>query len=219
MHFLSFAFTKSVKTLSHVLFLSVRKRKVALRKKYQPTRIHFTRAFIKKRMAAANQENVELREEVGNLKEGLENLTTMMNALLVSQATQAQGVQDQAVQAQAAQDLAAQALAAQNHAALALAARNQEALAIQNQTTHAQVTVLQAAGTPSPSSIVAPGGTTQAVVTGFSAGEASNVNNEGFRYPGPPGFSPPPQHYMLPGYPWGMPFVNNEGTRPGATET
>jgi len=60
---------KSGKTLSHVLFLSVRKRKVASQKKYPPTRIHFTRAFIKKRMTAANQENVELREEVGNLKE------------------------------------------------------------------------------------------------------------------------------------------------------
>ena len=117
--FCPFAFTKSATTLSHVLFLSVRKRKVAPRKKYQATRIHFARAFIKKRMVVANQENVELREEVGNLKEGLEKLTTMMNALLVSQATQAQAVQDQAVQAQAAQDLAAQALAAQNHAALA----------------------------------------------------------------------------------------------------
>jgi len=134
-HFFSFAFTKSAKTLFHVLFLSVRKRKVAPRKKYQPTRIHFTRAFIKKRMAAANQENVELREEVGNLKEGLEKLTTMMNALLASQATQAQAVQAQAVQVQAAQDLAAQALAAQNQVALALAAQNQEALANQNHAT------------------------------------------------------------------------------------
>jgi len=78
--------------------------------------------------------------------------------------------------------------------------------------------VLQATSTPSPSSAVSPGGNTQAVVTGFSAGEASNVNNEGFRYPGPRGFSPPPHHHMLPGYPWGMPSVNNEGTRPGAIE-
>ena len=80
------------------------------------------------------------------------------------------------------------------------------------------MTVLQATSTPSPSSAVSPGGNTQAVVTGFSAGEASNVNNEGFRYPGPRGFSPPPHHHMLPGYPWGMPSVNNEGTRPGAIE-
>jgi len=77
--------------------------------------------------------------------------------------------------------------------------------------------VSQSAGTPPPSSVVAPGGTTQALVTSFSAGDASNMINEGFRYPGPPGFSPPPKHYMLPGYPWGMPFVNNEGTRLGAT--
>jgi len=78
--------------------------------------------------------------------------------------------------------------------------------------------VLQATGTPSPSSAVASGGNTQAVLTGFSVGEASNGNNEGFRYPGPHGFSPPPQHYMPLGYPWGMPFGNNEATRTGATE-
>jgi len=145
----------------------------------------------------------------------------MMNTLLVSQATQAQAVQDQAVQAQAAQYLAAQALAAQNQAAQALAAQNQDAqaLAVQNQTTQAQVTVSQFAGIPPPSSVVAPGGITQALVTSYSAGEVSNMINEGFRYPDPPGFSPPPQHYMLSGYPWGMPFVNNEGVHPGATET
>ena len=191
---------------------------MAPQRKYPSTRIHFTRAFIKKRMAAANEENVELREEAGNFKEGLEKLTTMMDTLLASQATQAQAVQAQAVQAQAAQELAAQALATQNQAALALAPQNQEALANQNQATQAQVTVLQATGTPSPYSVVASGGNTHAVLTGFSAGEASNGNNEGFRYPGPHGFSPPPQHYMPLGYPWGMPFVNNEGTRTGATE-
>ena len=70
-------------------------------------------------MATTNQENMELREEVGNLKEGLDKLTTMMNTLMASQATQAQAAQAQAAQAQAAQELAAQALAAQNQAALA----------------------------------------------------------------------------------------------------
>jgi len=44
-------------------------------------------------MASANQENVELREEVSNLKEGMEKLTTMMNALLASQAAQDQAAQ------------------------------------------------------------------------------------------------------------------------------
>ena len=43
--------------------------------------------------------------------------------------------------------------------------------------------------------------------------------NEGFRYPGPPGFSSTPQHYMPPGYPSGMPLVTNEGVRLGAPET
>jgi len=41
-------------------------------------------------MAFVDHENVELREEVGNLKEGIEKLTTMMNALMASQAAQAQ---------------------------------------------------------------------------------------------------------------------------------
>jgi len=151
-------------------------------------------------MASVNQENVELREEVSNLKEGMEKLTTMMNALLVSQA--------------------AQALAAQNQAAQALAAQNQaaQALAAQNQATQAQVTVSQSAGTLSPISTVASGSTTQPLVKGFSAGDVSNMFNEGFRYLGPPGFSPTPQHYMPPGYPWGMPLVNNEGVRPGSPE-
>jgi len=53
-------------------------------------------------MASVNQENVEFREEVCNLKEGMKKLTTMMNALLASQAAQDQAVQVQAAQAQAA---------------------------------------------------------------------------------------------------------------------
>jgi len=57
------------------------------------------------------------------------------------------------------------------------------------------------------------------LVTGFSAGDVSNMFNEGFRYPGPPGFSSTPQHYMPPGYPSGMPLVTNEGVRLGAPET
>jgi len=142
-------------------------------------------------MASVNQENVELREEVGNLKEGMEKLTTMMNALLASQAAQ-----DQAAQAQAAQEQAAQVLAAQNQAAQALAA--------QNQATQAQLTVSQSGGTPQLIPTIASGSTTQPLVTSFSAGDVSNMYYEGFRYPSPLGFSSTPQHYMPPGYPWGM---------------
>jgi len=75
-------------------------------------------------MASVNQENVEFREEVGNLKEGMEKLTTMMNALFASQAAQDQAAQALATQAQAAQDQAARALASQ-------------ALSAQNKTTQA----------------------------------------------------------------------------------
>jgi len=69
-----------------IFYSCLPKRKVAPRKKYQPTHIHYTRAYIRRRMASVNQENVELREEVGNLKEGMKKLTAMMNALLASQA-------------------------------------------------------------------------------------------------------------------------------------
>jgi len=90
---------------------------VAPRIKYKPTRINCTRAYIKKRMASADQENVELREEVCNLKEGMEKLTTMLSALMASQSAQHQAAQAQAAQVQAAQDQAAQAQATQNQAA------------------------------------------------------------------------------------------------------
>ena len=49
-------------------------------------------------MASAEQENAELRKEVGNLKEGLEKMAAMMEAVMIAQAeawAQAQG-QDQA---------------------------------------------------------------------------------------------------------------------------
>jgi len=81
------------------------------------------------------------------------------------------------------------------------------------------VIVSQPAAAPLPIPTIVFGSTTQPLVTGFSAGDGSNMFNEGFRYPGPPGFSPTPQHYMPPGYPWGMPLVINEGIRPGAPET
>jgi len=54
------------------------KRKSGQRIQYKPTRVHNTRAYIKKRMATTEQDNIELREEVSNLKEGLEKLTATM---------------------------------------------------------------------------------------------------------------------------------------------
>jgi len=151
----------------------------------------------------------------------MEKLTTMMNALLASQAAQDQATQDQAAQALAAQNQAAQALAAQALAAQALASQNQaaQALAAQNQVDQAQVTVSQSAGTLQPIPTIASGSTTHPFVTGFSAGDVSNMFNEGFRHSGPPGFPFTPQHYMPQGYPWGMPLVTNEGVRPSAPET
>ena len=45
-------------------------------------------------MASAEQENAELREEIGNLKEGMEKMAAMMEAMMTAQAearAQAQG--------------------------------------------------------------------------------------------------------------------------------
>jgi len=72
--------------------------KVAPRIQYKSTRAHYTRAYVKRKMASAEQENAELRKEVGNLKEGLEKMAAMMEAVMIAQAeawAQAQG-QDQA---------------------------------------------------------------------------------------------------------------------------
>jgi len=81
--------------VSHFLPFRLRKEaKVAPRIRYKSTRAHHTRAYVKRKMASAKQENAELREEVGNLKEGLEKMAAMMEAMMIAQAearAQAQG--------------------------------------------------------------------------------------------------------------------------------
>jgi uncharacterized membrane protein YgcG len=72
---------------------------VTPRIQYKPSRTHRTRAYIKKRMAAADQENIELKKEVGNLKEGMEKIIAMMVTMM---AAQAQASQAQVAQAQVA---------------------------------------------------------------------------------------------------------------------
>ena len=68
--------------------------KVAPRIRYKSTRTHYTRAYVKRKTASAEQENVKLREEVSNLKEGMEKMVAMMEAMMIAQAearAQAQG--------------------------------------------------------------------------------------------------------------------------------
>ena len=52
-------------------------------------------------------------------------------------------------------------------------------------------------------------GTTQPLVIEFSSRDMTNIYNASLRPPGS-------QHYMLPGYPWGMPLMTNDGFRTGA---
>ena len=75
-------------------FLPQKEAKVAPRIQYKSTRTHHTRAYVKRKMASAEQENAELREEIGNLKEGMEKMAAMMEAMMTAQAearAQAQG--------------------------------------------------------------------------------------------------------------------------------
>jgi len=84
--------SKSSLTLSP--FPPQKEAKVAPRIRYKSTRSHYTRAYVKRKMASAEQENAELREEVSNLKEGMEKMVAMMEAMMIAQAearAQAQG--------------------------------------------------------------------------------------------------------------------------------
>lgn len=56
--------------------------KVARKVPVRPTRIHYTRAYKKKRMLSAEQENVQLREELRSFKSELEKMTIMMETMM-----------------------------------------------------------------------------------------------------------------------------------------
>jgi hypothetical protein len=146
---------------------------VARRIQYKPTRIHHTRAYIKKKMETAEQENFQLRVNVSNLKADLEKMALMMETLM----------------AEREQALVSEPIPI----VVASAAPN---------------------GTPQPiPTDVTSVGPAQPLVVGFSS---SDVYNQSFRPPGPPGFTP--QYDIPKGYPWGMPHMTNDGFRPGANE-
>jgi len=72
-------------------------------------------------------------------------------------------------------------------------------------------------GIPQPTlfTSVVTAGVTQPLVAEFSLSDMTNMYNAGFR---PLGFPYTPQHYMPPGYPWGLPIPSNEGGHPGNNE-
>lgn len=72
--------------VSYFLHFCLREAKVARRIQYKPTHVHRTRAYIKKKMTTAEQENNDLREEVSNLKEGIEKITAMMINMMAAHA-------------------------------------------------------------------------------------------------------------------------------------
>jgi len=76
---------KSVKTLSHILFLSAAERKVTPCIKYKSARIHYTRANVKKKMERMEQENKELREGITAMQTEVEKLTALVNTLMAAQ--------------------------------------------------------------------------------------------------------------------------------------
>ena len=76
---------KSVKTLSHIFYSYPPQRKVAPRIKYKSTRIHYTRAKVKKKMERLEQENKELREGMTAMQTEVEKLTALVNTLMAAQ--------------------------------------------------------------------------------------------------------------------------------------
>ena len=68
---------------------------------------------------------------------------------------------------------------------------------------------------PTPFTSAVTAGVTQPLVAEFSLSDMTKMYNVGFR---PPGFPYTPQHYMPPGYPWGLPIPTNEGGHPGNNE-
>jgi len=73
-------FIKCQNQVSYFLPFRLREAKVAPQIQYKSTRTHRTRAYVKKKMANVEQENAGFREEIGNLKEGMEKMAAMMIA-------------------------------------------------------------------------------------------------------------------------------------------
>ncbi|XP_039688637.1 uncharacterized protein [Medicago truncatula] len=147
-------------------------------------------------MAATEQENHDLREEVSSLKEGMEKITAMMIDMMAAQAQASQAKVVQTVQADVEVSQPAR-----------------------SPVTRPISTTSVDTSQPIPTGSTAAISTTQPLVTQFSSGDMTNMYNSGLRPAGPPGFSIPHQYHMPPGYPWGMPLATNEGVRHNALET
>jgi len=214
------AFIKCQNRVSYFLPFRQREAKVAPRIQYKSTRTHHTRAYVKKKMATVEQENAGLREEIGNLKEGMEKMAAMMEAMMTAQAE---------ARAQAQAQVQAHAMVFQPPVDIPLT----QPIPFVNVSSAGTSQPIPAAstGTPQPiptATVVSAGipqstpftpagttGITQPLVTEFSLNDMTNMYNAGFR---PPGFSYTPQHCMPPGYPWGIPVPIDEGGHPGNTE-
>jgi len=79
-------FIKCQDQVSYFLPFRLREAKVAPHIQYKSTRTHRTRAYVKKKMANVEQENAGFREEIGNLKEGMEKMAAMMETMMIAQA-------------------------------------------------------------------------------------------------------------------------------------
>jgi len=189
-------------SLTLSLFSASEKAKVAPQIQYKPTRTHHTRAYGKRKMASDEEENVGLREEIGNLKEGMEKMAAMMEAMMTSQA-------EARAQAQA------QPIPTVNVAS----ASTPRPIPTATTGVSQPIPTTTAASAGIPQSILftpaVTAGITQPLTTEFSLNDMTNMYNAGFR---PPGFSNTPQHGMPPGYPWGMPTPVNECVYSGNAE-
>jgi len=153
-------------------------------------------------MASDEEENVGLREEIGNLKEGMEKMAAMMEAMMTAQAEARAQVQ-------------AQPIPTVNVAS----ASTPRVIPTATTGTSQPIPTATATSAGIPQSIpftpAVTAGITQPLTTEFSLNDMTNMYNAGFR---PPGFSSTPQHGMPPGYPWGMPTPVNECVYSGNAE-
>jgi len=156
--------------------------KVAPRIQYKPTRAHYTRAYVKRKMASAEQENAALREEVGNLREGMEKMAAMMEAMMTAQAE---------ARAQAQAQAQAPAMIFQAPADIPLVQPIPAATVV---------------GTPqtNPTAAVTSAGITPPLVTESPVNDVYNTVSR------PPGYSYTPQYRMPSGYLWGMPIEEDD---------
>jgi len=157
--------SKSSLTLSP--FPPQKEAKVAPRIRYKSTRTHYTRAYVKRKTASAEQENVKLREEVSNLKEGMEKMVAMMESMMIAQAE---------ARAQAQGQAQAPAMNYQTPADIPLVQ---------------PIPTVTSAGIPQSTLFtpVVTVGISPPLVTESPSNDMANMYNAGSHPPGPPGYS------------------------------